>query len=206
MAIPTQDSWTSAHLEHPRESCEPVKAGQRRKCHIIDLAECSSIPEAGQRRKCNRIDLSECPSIAQAGQRRKCNRIDLSECRIVIPLGSTSSSRNRWPGLRPRLEETVFQGEDSDRMPNPGGVPGRVLKDKRPTAAQIRVLSREAAAVLGTGRKPWEPRRFQVNMRFPQNSEPDRLRPIHKSIPRRAFCVVGSVGTPHASTRPTSEP
>ena len=71
MAIPTQDSWTSAHLEHPRESCEPVKAGQRRKCHIIDLAECLRIPEAGQRRKCHIIDLSECPGVAQAGQYRQ---------------------------------------------------------------------------------------------------------------------------------------
>ena len=59
MAIPTQDPWNSSHVEHPRESCEPVKAGQRRKCHIIDLADCSSIPEAGQRRKCHIIDLAE---------------------------------------------------------------------------------------------------------------------------------------------------
>jgi len=111
VAIATQDPWNSSPLEHPREPRETVNAGQRRKCHIIELAECSSIPEAGQRRKCNRIDLSEC-------------------C-IVSPLGSTSSSRNRWPGLRPRLEETVFQAEDSDRTLYPGGGPGRVLKNKR---------------------------------------------------------------------------
>ena len=48
MAIPTQDPWNSSYLEHPRESCEPVKAGQRRKCHIIELAERSGIPEEGQ--------------------------------------------------------------------------------------------------------------------------------------------------------------
>ena len=63
--IPTQEPWNSSHLEHPRESCEPVKAGQRRKCHIIDLAECSSILEAEQRGKCNRIGLSERPGVAQ---------------------------------------------------------------------------------------------------------------------------------------------
>ena len=39
MAIPAQDPWNSSHLEHPRESCEPVKAGQRRKCHIIELSD-----------------------------------------------------------------------------------------------------------------------------------------------------------------------
>ena len=64
MAIPTQDPWNSSHLEHPRESCETAKAGQRRKCHIIELAERSSVYEAGQRGKCNRIELSECPGLA----------------------------------------------------------------------------------------------------------------------------------------------
>ncbi len=63
MAIPTQDTGNSPHLEHPRESCESVKAGQRKKCHIIELAEHSSIPEAGQHKKCNRTDLVERSSI-----------------------------------------------------------------------------------------------------------------------------------------------
>ena len=145
MTILPQNPWNSSHLEHPREPRDTAKAGQRRKCHIIDLSECpsvaqagqrrkchiidlsdySSIAQAGQRRKCNRIDSSECSSAAQAGQYRKCNRIDSSECRIVIRLGSQSSIRNRYPGLRLGLEGMAFQAEDSDHTPNPCVVPGQ---------------------------------------------------------------------------------
>ena len=75
MAIPTQDPWNSSHSEYPREPRETAKAGQRRKCHIIELAERSSIAKAGQHKKCNRIDLAECPSVAQAELHRKYNRI-----------------------------------------------------------------------------------------------------------------------------------
>ncbi len=59
MAIPTQDPWNSSHLEHPREPRDTAKAGQRRKCHIIELAERSSTPEAGQHEKCHIIELAE---------------------------------------------------------------------------------------------------------------------------------------------------
>jgi len=37
MAIPTHNPRHSSHLEQPREPRETAKAGQRRKCHIIDL-------------------------------------------------------------------------------------------------------------------------------------------------------------------------
>ena len=67
MTIPTQSPWNSSHLERPREPREIAKAGQRRKCHIIELSECPSGTQAGQRGKCNRIDLSECFSITQWG-------------------------------------------------------------------------------------------------------------------------------------------
>ena len=60
MTIPTHNPRNSSHLEHPREPRETAKAGQRRKCHIIDLFECSRAGKAGQRRKCHIIDLSEC--------------------------------------------------------------------------------------------------------------------------------------------------
>ena len=43
MTIPTENPWNSSHLEHPREPREIVEAGPRRKCHIIDLSECSRI-------------------------------------------------------------------------------------------------------------------------------------------------------------------
>ncbi len=132
MTIPAQYPWNSSQFGYPREPRETAKAGQRRKCHIIELSECPSVTQAGQRRKCNRIELSDYPDIAQAGQRRKCNRIELFECLIVLWLGPHSSNRNRYSGLRLGLEGTAFQAEDSDRTPNPGGGPGRVLNGFTP--------------------------------------------------------------------------
>jgi hypothetical protein len=113
VTIPTENPWNSSPSERPREPRETVKAGQRRKCHIIDLLECSSIAgchvdrlgssctnPAGEDFSHRAINShphaharpwawhpAERLRIAKAGQCRKCNRIDLSECPSVAEAG-----------------------------------------------------------------------------------------------------------------------
>jgi hypothetical protein len=77
--IPTENPWNSSHLEHPREPRETAEAGQRRKCHIIDLLECSKI--AG----CH---------VHRLGERARTTRGGLPPGRSVHALMPTQSRRH----------------------------------------------------------------------------------------------------------------
>jgi hypothetical protein len=50
VTIPTENPWNSSQLEYSREPRDSAEAGQRRKCHIIDLLECSKIAGCHVRR------------------------------------------------------------------------------------------------------------------------------------------------------------
>ena len=154
MTIPTENPWNSSHLEHPREPREIARAGQRRKCHIIDLSECSKIARCHVHRlgstctnhlgglrslddrfmpACRRKAVGMATGAARAGQRGKCNRIDLSECHIVIQHGPLSLSRDRYPGLICEPGKVVpfaVGGGESRRLAPRVAVSGKLMQIK----------------------------------------------------------------------------
>ena len=148
MTIPTQKPWNSSQLEHPREPRETAKAGQRRKCHIIDLSKCSRMAgchvyrlgssctnPAGEDFAHLPIDSrplapakpwawhpAECLRIvdaAQVGQRGKCNRIELSECPGVAKAGQRGKCNRIELSERKIVIRLRPQSSSSNRHPRP---------------------------------------------------------------------------------------
>ena len=65
--ILTQHPSKSPQLETSGESRDSAKAGQRRKCHIIDSFECNRVSQAGHPGQCHRIDPFECNIVVCLG-------------------------------------------------------------------------------------------------------------------------------------------